>query len=160
MQSKSILRASLLVPALLISSICAQAQICWNMTTQQLGDRLISAISGKHLVSTSVRKGQPDEFEILVDEDVLTVTTALSTVSKICSIGIDTGPRSIAPESIAVVRTILDLTETRLDTENADYVINVPGADNSAVGGVVLQKSELKFTPNGRGGYLISISAK
>lgn len=160
MWSNSVSRIALLVLALLFSSTSVQAQTCWNMSTRQLGDRLVAAIGNKHLVSTSVRKGQPDEFEILIDEDVVSVTTALSKDNQICSIGIDTGPRSIAPESIAVVRTILDLTETRLDPQKADYVIDVPGTNSSASGGAVLQKSELKFTPNRQGGYLISISAK
>ncbi|MGH1569516.1 hypothetical protein ACRAWG_01150 [Methylobacterium sp. P31] len=130
------------------------------MSTEQLGDRLISAIGGKHLVSTSVRTGQPDEFEILIDEEVVTVTPALSADNQICSIGIDTGSRSTASESLAVLRTILELTEAGLGPQKADYAIDMPGAGSSAGSGPVLQKSELKFSPNKQGGYLISVSAK
>lgn len=160
MQSKLLSRAALLVPAILLSSISAHAQTCWNITTQQLGDRLISAIGEKHLVSTSIRKGQTDEFEILIDEDIVTVTPAISEDNRICSIGINTGPRSVGQESLAVVRAILYLTETRLGPQEADYVIGVPDGNNSAAGGSVLQNSELKFTPNSQGGYLILVSAK
>ena len=160
MLSNSASKMALLVPAVLLSPISAQAHNCWNMNTQQLGDRLISALGDKHLVSTSVRKGQLDEFEVLIDEEVVTVTPALSADNKICSIEIDTGSGSIVPESLTVLRAVLVLTENGLGPQHADYAIDMPVASSSAGDGSVLQKSELKFTPNKQGGYLISVSAK